>query len=130
MTAWFRRPDDVLVAARHSDQESLFIHRGYKPVDTDEAVAEVESGKQAELNAERRESDITARERQLAADRQRKAQARRDAARKLVADAQQPDPKGQDGEGPTPPDGKPADGAHTRVDPPTDPPKKDPKKDR
>lgn len=93
MTSWFRRPDGVLVAARYPANEERCLSRGYKHVAEKDALEEIESGKQAEANAQRAQSDADDRERRLAAERQAKAQARREAARRVVEDAQlQTDP--------------------------------------
>lgn len=87
MTAWFRRPDGVLVAAIHPAQVDRCLGRGYMEVDEAAAVEEIEAGKQAELNAARAADDLLARERRLATERQRKAEDRRTAARRVVSDA-------------------------------------------
>lgn len=50
-TQWFRRPDERLVAATRPALAEKYAARGWAPVDTDEAVAEIRSGKQDELNS-------------------------------------------------------------------------------
>lgn len=87
MTDWFRRPDGVLVAAQHPDVHDLFAQRGYTPVPEDDAVAEVESGTQAAMNAARVAADTDLREREVARERQQKAQQRRAEAHRVVEDA-------------------------------------------
>lgn len=49
MTTWFRRPDGILVAAEQAERAAVYEARGYEPVETAKAEAEVQSGKQAEL---------------------------------------------------------------------------------
>lgn len=87
MTAWFRRPDGVLVAAQFPAQLDRCIDQGYEPVDEGDAIAEVQSGAQERLNDARADEDTLMRERELAAERQRKAQQHREKARQIVADA-------------------------------------------